>query len=215
MQRDEGSGPQAAQTVLDVLRDIGKLGESLPYLKVAARILSTILKMKEVRQLAPCKQTSYIMLQELDACKDAWQDVVHRVGELCKALHHVQAHIATQPLPPHVQDGCRILQESLTEFHASLERYKSQKFINRMLRRQALHESARTCAGHLTQAVANCQVSEPEVATVYLLRELAAVAGYGDRSPSSRDGAPGSQDPRRHASPGLYPRGACIERKRL
>ena len=46
-----GSKTTNVKAVLEVLRDVGKMGEAVPYLEGAAGILKTIIEMKEVSRV--------------------------------------------------------------------------------------------------------------------------------------------------------------------
>lgn len=50
-QRESVSGSKTTnvKVVLELLRDVGKVGEAVPYLEVVAGILKTIVEMKQVR----------------------------------------------------------------------------------------------------------------------------------------------------------------------
>ncbi|KAF9469459.1 hypothetical protein BDZ94DRAFT_1180606 [Collybia nuda] len=162
MPRNSGSKTANAITALEILRDVAKLGDSIPYLEGIAGVLSTIIKMK----------------QELDQCDEEWTKAMEGIEQIKRLVLKFVGPSYQRQLPPFVVDAFADLKVCVDEVLEAFRKYKEMKRWKRAFKRNMLKDDAIVFSDKIWKAVKLFE-TDLVVENAVLIHEIHAVITGG------------------------------------
>ena len=152
--RTPGSKTTNVKVVLELLKDVGKMGEAIPYLEAIAGLLKTVVEMKQVCHLKALVNRSLTCPKEFTDSKEAWVKTMEGVREIQKIISDSLKDTGdrTLPIPEHLKEATAGLEACLVRIAEAFDRM-NMKGCKRFFYRREIKADAEVCASDVARAL--------------------------------------------------------------